>query len=105
MESAGDFNGDGKDDIVWRNMANGSNALWLMDGTNVSAVVGLPGLADTAWRIDGVNDFNHDGSPDIVLRNYTNGQNAFWIMNSTNLTAIVSLPGLTNTAFEINGPR
>ena len=30
---AGDFNGDGKSDILWQN-DNGTPAIWLMDGTN-----------------------------------------------------------------------
>lgn len=29
----GDYNRDGKTDIVWRNHATGSNVIWLMDGT------------------------------------------------------------------------
>jgi hypothetical protein len=28
----GDFNGDGKADLVWRNTATGQHAIWLMDG-------------------------------------------------------------------------
>lgn len=31
----GDYNGDGKADVVWRNAADGSIALWLIDGTTV----------------------------------------------------------------------
>ena len=34
VEDAGDFNGDGKADILWQN-DNGTPAIWLMDGTSV----------------------------------------------------------------------
>jgi hypothetical protein len=30
-----DFNGDGKADILWRNMSTGENAIWLMEGTSM----------------------------------------------------------------------
>ncbi|NJL09937.1 MAG: hypothetical protein HC908_06420, partial [Calothrix sp. SM1_7_51] len=32
MITAADFNGDGKDDILWRNSRTGENAVWFMDG-------------------------------------------------------------------------
>jgi hypothetical protein len=47
----GDFNGDGKTDIAWRN-DNGSVAVWDMTGTTVqaSAVLANPG---TSWNVSG----------------------------------------------------
>ena len=33
MEDTGDFNGDGKSDILWQN-DNGQAAIWLMNGLN-----------------------------------------------------------------------
>ena len=33
IKSSGDFNGDGKSDILWQN-SDGTPAIWLMDGTN-----------------------------------------------------------------------
>ena len=38
-KAAGDFNGDGKADILWQN-DNGTPAVWLMDGTNVLSTGG-----------------------------------------------------------------
>ena len=32
----GDFNGDGKRDLVWRNNITGQTAVWLMNGTPAS---------------------------------------------------------------------
>jgi hypothetical protein len=35
-KAAGDFNADGKADILWQN-DNGAPAVWLMDGTGVAS--------------------------------------------------------------------
>jgi hypothetical protein len=47
----GDFNGDGKTDILWHH-TSGAVAIWLMNGTAVASSVGLPS-ADTSWSIVG----------------------------------------------------
>lgn len=50
----GDFNNDGKTDILWRR-DDGSVSVWLMDGNNlVSGLYLNPSLvADTTWKIVG----------------------------------------------------
>src|SRR5690349_12474257 len=35
MAAFGDFNGDGKTDIFWRNASTGENYIYLMDGTAI----------------------------------------------------------------------
>ena len=62
---SGDFNGDGKSDILWQNN-NGQAGVWLMDGLTVlsTAVVGSnPG---PSWNVIGANDLNGDGKSDIL---------------------------------------
>jgi len=99
----GDFNGDFYSDIVWRNTANGLNALWLMNGASFSSILNLPALPNTNYVIGGIGDFNGDGKPDILWRNMTTGQNAVWLMSGANLLSIVDLPGLPNTNYVIGG--
>jgi hypothetical protein len=48
----GDFNGDGRADLVWRNSSTGENYLYPMDGTTILAGEGyLRTVADQAWKI------------------------------------------------------
>jgi hypothetical protein len=50
----GDFNGDGKSDILWRN-SNGDVGIWLMNGTQtLSQPVDL-GNVPTNWAVQGAN--------------------------------------------------
>ena len=80
----GDFNGDGKSDILFQN-TDGQAAIWEMDGTNPIAggsqwVGANPG---PDWKAVGTGDFNGDGKSDILFQN-TDGQAAIWEMNGTN---------------------
>jgi hypothetical protein len=105
IQGAGDFNGDGRLDIVWRNYATGQNAAWLMNGVSFAGILDLPALTNTAFKIGGVADFDRNGRADIVWRNQSTGQNAIWLMSGASLLRIVDLPALTNLAYEIVGPR
>ena len=79
----GDFSGDGKVDILWRNLTTGQNAIWFMYGTTYWFSNMLNPVADGNWLIMGVGDFNGDYMPDIIWRNVLTGQNAVWYLNGS----------------------
>ena len=67
---AGDFNGDGRDDILWRsdsgalsNWLGTASGGWIYNDANASATV------PTSWHIASIGDFNGDGRDDILWRN------------------------------------
>jgi hypothetical protein len=70
IAGAGDFNGDGRDDILWR---NDSGAIFDMLGTSVGGVTNNGDISsvsiDNSWHIAGTGDFNGDGRDDILWRN------------------------------------
>jgi hypothetical protein len=53
IQAVGDYNGDGKPDIVWRNTTTGANSLWLMNGTAYGSTVSLPGYTDLSAQMVG----------------------------------------------------
>jgi hypothetical protein len=79
---AGDFNGDGKTDILWR-ADNGTVALWQMNGAQVAANITI-GNVGTEWRLFGTGDFDGDGKGDILWRNH-DGSVAVWEMNGAQI--------------------
>jgi len=86
----GDFNGDGRRDILWRN-SSGEVVDWLMNGATIVSSgdltsAGVAARPDASWSIAGVGDFNHDGNSDILWRN-TNGSLAEWLMNGSTITS------------------
>ena len=103
----GDFNGDGRPDILLENTATGQRVLWLMGGPNNAYVMlGLDlGFLDTAWHIVGTADFDGDGQPDILLENVTTGSRRLWIMggpNSQSVTQVIDL-GILDPVWHITG--
>ncbi len=68
IPNAPDFNGDGKDDILWRNSVTGDVYIWLMNGNSIIGAASL-GSVDLSWKIVGIGDFNGGGKRDIVWYN------------------------------------
>ncbi|MBW4697029.1 MAG: VCBS repeat-containing protein [Aphanocapsa lilacina HA4352-LM1] len=104
IRGAGDFNGDGSPDIVWRNFATGANVLWLMNGVTLDSTVSLPAVG-LDWIIYGSGgaDYDNNGTPDIVWRNTKTGANSIWLMDGPAYSASASLPAVTpNVGWEPN---
>lgn len=86
-----DFNGDGHDDIVWRNYDNQKIAFWLMNGKRVQSVVTVPNTPPANWALEGAADFNGDDHPDLIWRNYATGANAIYRMKGTKVLSFASI--------------
>jgi len=98
----GDFDGDGKSDVLWRNAATGANAIWLMNGATTASATTFSTVADLTWKIAGVGDFDGDGKADILWRNAAGG-NVIWLMNGAAILSDVAVNGVTDFNWSIAG--
>jgi hypothetical protein len=92
VHGVGDFNGDGKADILWRNAETGKTYVWFMDGATVTSsgsttIQAGAYSSTTGWQIQGIGDFNGDGKSDILLRDAVTGRMAIWTMDGKKVTS------------------
>ena len=83
IQGTGDFDGDGKADILWRNTTTGEVYVWLMNGNNGDQQRKPRHPSRRTGSLQGIGDFNGDGKADILWRNSTTGQVYLWFMNGT----------------------
>lgn len=82
-----DFDGDGKQDFLWRDTTTGQVGIWMMNGSQpkATAAIGTPSLS---WVIINTGDFDGDGKSDILWQLANTSQYGVWLMNGTQLAAI-----------------
>lgn len=89
IAGTGDFNADGRADILWRRISDNRHDLWLMDesvlfaGNHWSGGT-VPGNAGC------IADFNGDNNADILWHDGTSGDLTVWNMNGTTVASSVS---------------
>lgn len=77
INGAGDFDGDGLDDLLCSHTGLGYLFLWRNRGDG-GFDVSLVSVYDPAWKIEGNPDLNGDGRADIVWKHDNSGMVAFW---------------------------
>jgi FG-GAP-like repeat len=93
VAGVGDFNGDGKADLVWRQGSTGTLAMWLMNGSTIesTATITYQGNAvkpDSSWSIVDIGDFTgNNAESDILWRQSTTGVLAEWQMNGAQIVS------------------
>jgi hypothetical protein len=98
-----DFDGDGKDDILWRNSATGDNYIYFMNGAAILRQGHLRQVADLNWKVAGVGDFDGDGKADILWRNTSTGQNYIYLMNGTAILTEGYLRTVADQSWQVAG--
>jgi kumamolisin len=80
-----DFDGDGKQDFLWRNASNGQVGVWLMNGS-VPKATAVVGSAALSWVIINTGDFDGGGKSDILWQSGNSSQYGVWFMNGVKVT-------------------
>jgi hypothetical protein len=105
VAATADFNGDRYTDVLWRNSANGSLAVWLLQNNQVVATqsLSIPSMADPNWKIVGAGDVDADGYADILWQHQTQNWLAVWFMRGSGVvrTAYLDVPQVSSSNWQI----
>src|SRR5262249_19662698 len=87
IAASGDFNGDGKSDLVWRRGSDGLTEIQFVNGmTAVGGGVLANNPFDSSWNVVGAGDFHRDGNADLVWRRSSDGLTEVQFVNG--MTAV-----------------
>lgn len=111
VASVGDFNDDGRSDILWR-QDSGQLTVWLgaANGTFVDNSANASTFVASDWNVVGTGDFNGDGCEDILWRQ-SGGQLTDWLgtaaggftQNSVNFSQLVTTDWHVASIGDFNG--
>jgi hypothetical protein len=90
----GDINGDGKDDIVWRNMNTGNVVISLMDGNSALWRGITTSPIPLSVRLEAIGDFDNNGKADLLWRNSETGRSLMSFHNADG--SVSSWPVVSN---------
>lgn len=97
LSGFGDFNGDGKGDMAFRNVGRELFAWVYADGKFTTRPLGNAG---PGWLVGGIGDFDGDGKSDIVWRNPATSWIAVWLLDNGNFRS--STIYHMNNTFKLN---
>jgi hypothetical protein len=100
IAGAADMDGDGHNDLVWRNARTGVNTVWHMNKTAYSRSTTLATL-DPLWQLRGVGDLNGDKNADLVWRHKTTGENRAWLMSRTTMSSAGALTTVSDLGWSL----
>lgn len=107
----GDFDGDGRTDLLFRHQVSRRLVFWLLDGVHRTA----GGYLDPdrpadheAWDLAGVWDVDQEGIADVVFRNVTSGALVAWFLDDAQRRicgTYFNPPALADFGWRMVGPR
>ncbi|MCG8587814.1 MAG: hypothetical protein MJE66_00835 [Proteobacteria bacterium] len=109
-EAVGDFDGDGDDDVVWRNQVDGNVVAWEIEdadgahtGTKAQRVsnVWVGQFLNTEWVIVDSGDTNGDGIEDLIWYRAASGAVNIWEISALTQSQILSVLPASNTAYQL----
>jgi hypothetical protein len=94
LAASGDFNDDGRPDLLWRNGDTQKLVVWPMNGTaRLGSLVPTPDQAvDANWVVTAALDLNGDLNRDLLWYNVSSGKIVHWWLNA----GLVRIAGLFN---------
>ena len=107
LKGAGDFNNDGKSDVLFQNANDGSLMIWELNGAGTYGVhdtvrsggaVATPGKD---WVVKDVGDYNADGKSDVMFQQTSTGAVYTWELDGTNVIDHGYVTSFASTGWQV----
>ena len=84
-----DINGDGKSDLLFRDVNNGTVRSWITNSNNMATDNGYGSFGKDFknWESLNMGDINNDKKADLIVKNSVTGEVRVWVTNSQNLAS------------------
>jgi len=96
----GDVNGDGTDDVLWRNVSSGVVSAHLLNGCIAPTTVAL-GTAGASLVFAGAGDVDGQGRADLLWRDASGNVVLWQIVNDIAAVTVTTLPAGTYATWQI----
>ncbi|EKD50609.1 MAG: hypothetical protein ACD_62C00485G0001, partial [uncultured bacterium] len=97
----GDFDGDAKTDILWRDLTTGELEIWFMSGITVASAATVSDVRDLSYALLQISDMNADGKTDILWEDST-GALDVWFMDGTTISSTLTF-GVPASGLTLKG--
>ncbi len=84
IEVLGDFNADGENDVIARNLSSVERRFWMRQDGVLTPATSLPEM-DSSWTLAGAGDFDRDGQMDLVWQ-HEDGRRLISFMDGVSAT-------------------
>jgi hypothetical protein len=83
VQAYADTDGDGDNDILWRNLRTGRVDLWEMNRGTYLRTITMPfNVLSSNWQLVSYRDMDGDGDRDLLWRNQADGRTDIWRMQN-----------------------
>jgi FG-GAP-like repeat len=84
IEGVGSFDGDGRQDILWRNRNSGALLIWSMNGISAPVAKTLTngGVAPTGQKLVGLADYDGNFRSDLLFVDPSTGADTIWFTDT-----------------------
>jgi hypothetical protein len=79
--ACGDFDANGKDDVMWRRRETGQAVIWLMTRPGRMTLANSGVLPGSDWFGETAGNFNNSTADDVLWRNIATGEALIWYMD------------------------